>query len=50
MAITKVRGAFESYRGTVELDEADRARSRVSVDSRHKTTPRASSRAKSGAR
>jgi polyisoprenoid-binding protein YceI len=32
MVITKVRGAFKSYRGTVELDEADRTRSRVRVE------------------
>jgi polyisoprenoid-binding protein YceI len=32
MVITKVRGAFKSYRGTIELDEADKTRSRVSVE------------------
>lgn len=32
MVITKVRGAFKTFRGAIALDEADKTRSRVSVE------------------
>lgn len=32
MVITKVRGAFKSYQGSIELDEADATRSKVNVN------------------